>query len=112
MDHPGRYQLTRSLGLDPLLRVDQSQADVLSGDVYLLCSDGLWSEVSSEEIGDALRRERPADACSRLVELVLQRGAPDNLTVVVCRVDRAPQAAGKGRGGLWQNLLKWRREGS
>ena len=48
--HPGRDQLTRSLGGERALNVDIIREQILPDDTYLLCSDGLWSEISDEEI--------------------------------------------------------------
>ena len=55
--HPGRHQLTRSVGSSPFLRIDLIKEKINPGDTYILCSDGLWSEVSNEEIKGALLGE-------------------------------------------------------
>ena len=52
--HPGRHQLTRSVGSSLFLRVDLIKEKVSPGDTYILCSDGLWSEVSNDAIKGAL----------------------------------------------------------
>jgi protein phosphatase len=59
----------------------------------MLCSDGLNEVVRDEEISDVLARmESPENACRALVELALDRGAPDNVTVLAARfgVEREP----------------------
>ncbi len=48
--HPARNQLTRSLGAELFLNVDVSRRPIQQGDVFVLCSDGLWSEVTRDEI--------------------------------------------------------------
>ncbi len=63
--------------------------DVRWDDVMLLCSDGINKHVSDEEIRQALARMEPAEAVARgLLELTLSRGATDNTTLVVGRLNR------------------------
>ncbi|GAA0563986.1 protein phosphatase 2C domain-containing protein [Paractinoplanes ferrugineus] len=81
--HPQRSLLTRALDgrdIDPEYSVRQ----VLVGDRYLICSDGLSGVVSSETIGQTMRELADAQACvERLVQLALRGGGPDNITVVI-----------------------------
>jgi serine/threonine protein phosphatase PrpC len=56
------------------------------GDVLLICTDGLTEPVSDDQIAEVLNRHPdPQEACSRLVDLALNRGGPDNVTAVVVR---------------------------
>jgi len=89
--HPGRHQLTRSLGADILLRIDLFHQRVMLGDIYLLCSDGLWSEVALEDIQNIIQRGEIDKGCEELVESVLKAGAPDNLSVIAFRVMHVPK---------------------
>jgi len=58
------------------------------GDVLLLCSDGLNEPVCDAEIADVLARNPdPEAAAARLIEAALERGAPDNVTVIVARYE-------------------------
>ena len=81
--HPQRSLLTRALDgrdIDPEYSVRQ----VLKGDRYLICSDGLSGVVSADTIGESMRDIADAQACcERLVQLALRGGGPDNITVVV-----------------------------
>jgi PPM family protein phosphatase len=81
--HPQRSLLTRALDgrdIDPEYSVRQ----VLRGDRYLICSDGLSGVVSAETIADSLRDFADPQQCvERLVALALRGGGPDNITVVV-----------------------------
>jgi len=81
--HPQRSLLTRALDgrdIDPEYSVRQ----VLPGDRYLICSDGLSGVVSAETIADTLREYADPQQCvERLVALALRGGGPDNITVVV-----------------------------
>ncbi len=85
--HPGRHQLTRSVGSSLFLRVDLIKEKVDTGDTYLLCSDGLWSEVSNEQIKEALTDDNIEKSLEELVGIVLNAGAPDNITGVLFRIN-------------------------
>lgn len=78
--------ITRSLGPNPAVQVDlEGPLPILSGDTFLLCSDGLSGQVQDEEIGMILGCQPPADAVRTLVDLANLRGGPDNITVIVVR---------------------------
>ena len=85
--HPRRNIITRALGSREPLVVDVAEIDVVSGDCFLLCSDGLTGELLDEEIlalvDDA---ESLRSAAERLVEAALWRGGRDNITVVLVRI--------------------------
>jgi protein phosphatase len=84
--HPGRHQLTRSLGAELLLRIDLFHQQIMPGDTYLLCSDGLWSEIALEDIKNTIQQGNINKACEELTESVLSAGAPDNLSGIAFRV--------------------------
>jgi serine/threonine protein phosphatase PrpC len=68
------------------LRVDTSSGDAATGDQFLLASDGLTRLVADDELA-AVLTSRPADmAAEELVDTVLERGAPDNITLVIIRL--------------------------
>ena len=86
--------LTRCLG------AGQSGADgdffpleVRGEDVLVLCTDGAWSVLGTEEIAAAFRGRSLQTACETLLRTVLSRGAPDNATIVAVRRDPAAQGA-------------------
>src|SRR3954454_1705543 len=54
--HPQRSIITRALGPEPDVKVDTYTVPVRPGDVFLLCSDGLTSMVSDEDVADVLRQ--------------------------------------------------------
>ena len=85
--HPGRHQLTRSVGSSPFLRVDLIKEKTNPGDSFILCSDGLWSEVSYGFIKDALSEQNIEKSLEELVEMVLKAGAPDNITGILFRIN-------------------------
>ncbi|SBT53495.1 PP2C family protein-serine/threonine phosphatase [Micromonospora narathiwatensis] len=81
--HPQRSLLTRALDgrdIDPEYSVRQ----VLPGDRYLICSDGLSGVVSADTIADTMREYGDPQQCvERLVQLALRGGGPDNITVII-----------------------------
>jgi protein phosphatase len=90
---PRRNVITRAIGAmeDPML--DIAHGKIQPDDRFLICSDGLTAHVSDDEIRDTLAARSAQEACKALIDLTLERGATDNVTVVIVRF-RA-NAAGK-----------------
>jgi PPM family protein phosphatase len=86
--HPQRHVLTAALGAAGQFSVEGSGPgrSVQAGDRLLLCTDGLWSVVSEDEIQSSVSGNPPAEACSMLVNLARQRGGPDNITLQILHV--------------------------
>jgi len=85
--HPRRNVVTNVIG-GPRegVHAEIHKLTVADGDVLLLCSDGLTEPVTDEEIAETLAlHPEPEDACRSLVERALERGGPDNVTVIVAR---------------------------
>jgi protein phosphatase len=95
--HPQRSVITRALGTDPDVDVDTFTIEAQPGDVFLLCSDGLYSMVGTEKILDVLRRHRQdLDAAAKeLIGAANKRGGDDNITVVAFEIARAGDATQK-----------------
>jgi PPM family protein phosphatase len=88
--HPQRSIITRALGPEPDVEVDTYTMAAREGDLFLLCSDGLTSMISDEEIGSILRSADSLDAAAdALVRAANQSGGKDNITVVLFRVGPA-----------------------
>jgi PPM family protein phosphatase len=100
-NHPSRSQLTRSLGGAPGCQVDIVRTPALKGDSFVLCCDGVWDVVSMHEIAQACALPTTAEAAERLIALSLERGAPDNVSVLVVRITGEITELGvdKGRSG-------------
>ena len=85
--HPQRSILTRALGVDEDIQVDESDVDVRPGDRVLLCSDGLTGMVDEDRILSILTdTPDPQAACGALIEAANQAGGQDNITAVVLDV--------------------------
>ena len=78
-----RHILTRAVGPLPQVEAELSETDLMRGDRLLLCSDGLTTAVSDEEIHAVVSGgSDPVEICAQLVELANERGGEDNITVV------------------------------
>ncbi len=88
-NHPDRHVLSRALGVGDDLQLDVSHDPIpmLAGDVLLLCTDGLWSLLHEQELLGPLENLSPTDACRELVRLAKERGAPDNITLQILKVE-------------------------
>ena len=84
--HPQRSVLTNVFmgqgNITPLLISYEAK----SGDKFLLCSDGLNNVVSNSEIQEALKNSNQSEILGDLITLTYERGAPDNVTVVIAEV--------------------------
>lgn len=87
--HPLRNVVTRALGGKPDLQVDMKVHKIQSGDILLLCSDGLTTMIPDEDIGRVvLESEGDVEkAAKALVATANARGGEDNITVVLMRFD-------------------------
>ena len=84
--HPQRHILTRTLGLDMLVDVDEVEISLRAGDRLLICSDGLTEMVDDEVIAESLAEGAAEDVAWRLVERANEAGGTDNVTVIVIDV--------------------------
>lgn len=81
--HPERHIVTRAVGVQSDLDVEATTVPLIAGDRLLLCSDGLTTCVSDQDIeGHMAAAEMPSALCDALVIAALEAGAPDNVSVV------------------------------
>jgi len=85
-DHPDANVITRAVGASENLEVDVSAGDALPGDQFLLASDGLTKLVEDDELAAIISAWPPGEAADALIDAVLARGAPDNVSLVIARV--------------------------
>jgi serine/threonine protein phosphatase PrpC len=92
--HPQRSVITRALGTDPDVDVDTFTIETQTGDLFLLCSDGLTDMLSEEDILELVERNREdIDAALKaLVRAANRQGGEDNITVVAFEIADAPLA--------------------
>lgn len=101
--HPRANEVTRAVGAFDELPLEIRQSRLQPGDTFLLCSDGLCKVADDAEIAADLLAHDPQGAVAALVGRVLDRGAPDNVTVVVVRCEDDPE------GGEEQDTLVLKR---
>lgn len=87
LDHQQRSVLYRVIGQNEVLEVDTFTRRLPPDSRLLLCCDGLWNYLSSEEIGEiVMSYDNPQEACDKLVELANELGGEDNISVIVVRM--------------------------
>ena len=84
--HPNANVITRAVGAAERLKVDVVEGEARSGDIFLIASDGLTRMVSPVELLSKLHSRPLDEAADQLIEMVLERGAPDNVTLVAVRI--------------------------
>ena len=91
--HPDSHVITRAVGVKDTLIVERVSGDIRRNDEFLLASDGLTRVVADHEILQTLQAMPPGRAARRLTEIVLSRGAPDNVSIIIARsVSSSPTA--------------------
>jgi len=92
IEHPQRSVITRALGPEDVVDVDTRSFQARAGDVYLLCSDGLTTMLSEQDISAVLLAHGPLrDAGEALIAAANQAGGRDNITVVLLRLEEVGQ---------------------
>lgn len=90
--HPRKNEITRAVGIDSSLQVDTGTLTIAEGDMLLLCSDGLTSMVTDEEIGSLLAqspkasKEELAALGEHLMQRVYEAGAKDNVSFILVQI--------------------------
>ena len=83
--HPRANIVTRAIGVQDRLELSALEVQILPGDTWLLCSDGLTRTAEDNEIREVLGHADPYQVVRSLVHLGLTRGAPDNNTAIVIK---------------------------
>lgn len=89
IDHPASNIITRAVGAADTLQLDVRAIDVAAGDVYLLCSDGLYNEVDSAAIASQLQGAAPEQAADQLLKSCLAGNAQDNVSFIILKPEIA-----------------------
>jgi protein phosphatase len=87
LELPRSNLITRALGAQDTIRIDKVTVELLDGDTFLLCTDGLSNEVTELSIEQALLPGICSLACDALIAMALEREARDNITAVVVRAE-------------------------
>ena len=96
--HPLANVITRAVGSADELQIDEIAHALESGDMFLLCSDGLNKTMADEEIASLLAHSEhdSQEAVKAFIHLALMRDANDNVSTVVVNIEEAREAAGDG----------------
>jgi serine/threonine protein phosphatase PrpC len=84
---PYKHVILQAMGVRPEVQIGLGRIPMRRGDVFLLCSDGLWEKVRDEEMLAIAGASGLAEACDPLIALAHERGGEDNITVVIAHVD-------------------------
>lgn len=98
-DHPDANKITRALGMTPTVEVELCDSTVAlrSGDVIVLCTDGLTDLVGDAEIASVVTHSGALEGvCRALVTMANDRGGHDNITVQALRIETMPQPGAHG----------------
>ncbi len=113
-EHPQRSIITRALGPEPTVEVDTWNYPVKAGDVLLLCSDGLTSMLSEDQVAAVLNQaDTIQHAAQRLIDEANEAGGRDNITVVLFRLEEvgAEQPTMVASAATQETLISARADG-
>ena len=75
--------ITKAIGADSTVEPDFFQVNIMKDDIFILCSDGLYDEISENELINILKLDLSmSETCDKLVELANENGGNDNITVI------------------------------
>lgn len=87
MEREDKNMITRAIGADDVVEADVFNVGIEKGDIILICTDGLYSEVSEPELIAHLEKdESMSDICAELVETANLNGGSDNITAICIRI--------------------------
>jgi serine/threonine protein phosphatase PrpC len=87
-NHPDANVITRAVGTNDELFIDMDIFPVQLGDIFLLCSDGLYNAVAKDSIVSSLNLREPEEMVTNLIDTALENGATDNVSAIVVKGHR------------------------
>lgn len=85
--HPKKNIITRVLGVEPSVRPEYTRVELQTGDILLLCSDGLSNAVTAAQILSIVRGTPFYEVPEKLIEAANQNGGPDNITAFLLEME-------------------------
>lgn len=85
-EHRLKNIITRSVGFQEIVDVDCEAKSAKVGDIYLLCSDGLYNMMEDDEILGVVSQQPLQDAAAHLIDIAKTRGGDDNITLVLAKI--------------------------
>lgn len=95
---PGRNVITRAIGVYDEPGLEITSDPLQPGDLFVICSDGLTNHVEDNEILHCVNTNLSQQACDRLLQMALDRGGSDNVTIVVARYRPEQLVTGEAEG--------------
>lgn len=96
--HPAANIISRAVGIEDSLFMDLDYTPVADGDVYLICTDGLYRELNDAEIAECLGLGSIEESRDRLLQGALDAGAKDNVSLIVAKASASRDDI-EGTGG-------------
>ena len=85
--YPGKNFITRAIGTEPVVDCDLFHHKLVRGDCLLLCTDGLTNMMDDQEmLFEVIHGVNKHKCCDRLLDIAKNRGAPDNVTVIMVQI--------------------------
>ena len=85
--YPGKNLITRAIGTEPVVDCDLFHHKLVRGDCLLLCTDGLTNMMDDQEmLFEVVHGVNKHKCCDRLLDIAKNRGAPDNVTVIMVQI--------------------------
>lgn len=81
--HPKKNIITRALGISKNIEAEYTNIELDDTDILLLCTDGLINHINEDEFINLVVEKELKKSCEKLVELALDRGGKDNITVII-----------------------------
>ena len=81
--HPMRNYITRAVGTEDSIEVDLYTEERKTGDRWLVCSDGLYGQMSRRILQELAMLENPEEAADRLLQTALENGGKDNISLIL-----------------------------
>jgi len=87
--HPSANIITRALGAADTLHLSVGVEETQNNDIYIICSDGLYRDISDQELFDISLNSSPnqdvSEICDNMMKLALSREAKDNVTTIIVK---------------------------
>ena len=96
--HPMRNYITRAVGTDDTVDVDLISIPRMNGDRWIVCSDGLYGQISKVELEETAKIADLEEAAGKLLELALEHGGKDNISVILMEDEFSPSENKKEDG--------------
>ena len=98
--HPMSHVLNRAVGVLDTIELETITGDIAIGDVFFLCSDGIYDALDDDEIAEQLVKRGAATNLEALINLAVAQGARDNVTAIAVVPDNLASEQAQTEGKL------------